>query len=180
MFTGQLACEGLNFALKRLIKEDRPRRIHGKGYGMPSSHAQFLAFWSVSLALFLLVRHRPPTISSRRTSSSSSHHPWSLPERALVSAAAVLLAAATAWSRIYLAYHTPRQVAVGCAAGVLSALAWFAVTAIARDLGLLRWALDTPLARALRVRDLAVQEDMCQAGWEKWEEKRAEAAAKKQ
>ena len=51
---GQLACEALNFALKRLIKEERPRRIHGKGYGMPSSHAQFVAFWSVSLALFLL------------------------------------------------------------------------------------------------------------------------------
>uniref|UniRef100_A0A0D2XCM3 Dolichyldiphosphatase n=1 Tax=Fusarium oxysporum (strain Fo5176) TaxID=660025 RepID=A0A0D2XCM3_FUSOF len=62
MFLGQLACEVLNFALKRLIKEERPRRIHGKGYGMPSSHAQFVAFWSVSLALFLLVRHKPPRV----------------------------------------------------------------------------------------------------------------------
>ncbi|KLU88310.1 hypothetical protein MAPG_07297, partial [Magnaporthiopsis poae ATCC 64411] len=59
MFAGQLACEAVNFALKRLIKEERPRRIHGKGYGMPSSHAQFVAFWALSLALFLLVRHRP-------------------------------------------------------------------------------------------------------------------------
>ncbi|KAF3348216.1 putative oxidoreductase [Verticillium dahliae VDG2] len=53
MFAGQLACEAVNFALKRLIKEARPRRIHGKGYGMPSSHAQFVAFWALYLVLFL-------------------------------------------------------------------------------------------------------------------------------
>ncbi|CAI4210248.1 unnamed protein product [Parascedosporium putredinis] len=44
-FAGQLACEAANFLLKRLIKEARPTRIPtGKGYGMPSSHAQFVAF----------------------------------------------------------------------------------------------------------------------------------------
>jgi dolichyldiphosphatase len=42
MFAGQMGCEALNFALKRLIREERPRTMHGKGYGMPSSHAQFL------------------------------------------------------------------------------------------------------------------------------------------
>ncbi|POS87269.1 Acid phosphatase/Vanadium-dependent haloperoxidase, partial [Erysiphe pulchra] len=39
MFAGQMACEALNFALKRLWKEERPKPMHGKGYGMPSSHA---------------------------------------------------------------------------------------------------------------------------------------------
>ncbi|KAL2160684.1 hypothetical protein VTH06DRAFT_1373, partial [Thermothelomyces fergusii] len=52
MFAGQLACEAVNLALKRLIREERPRRLGG-GYGMPSSHAQFAAFWAVALALFL-------------------------------------------------------------------------------------------------------------------------------
>ena len=94
--------------------------------------------------------------------------------------AGVALAGATAWSRIYVNYHTPKQVGVGCVAGVVSAVGWFGITQVVRETGLLGWALDTPLARAFRVRDLAVQEDMCQAGWEKWEEKRSEAASKKQ
>lgn len=167
-FAGQLACEALNFALKRLIKEGRPRRTHGKGYGMPSSHAQFVAFWSLSLALFLLVRHRPHRHAARR----HPHRAWSWPERLLISLAAAALAALVAWSRIYLAYHTSRQVLVGTATGALSALAWFLATAYLRRSGWLAWALDTPLARAFRVRDLVVHEDTCQAGWEKWEETR--------
>ncbi|KAL4726084.1 hypothetical protein ACLX1H_006761 [Fusarium chlamydosporum] len=171
MFLGQLACEVLNFALKRLIKEERPRRIHGKGYGMPSSHAQFVAFWSVSLALFLLVRHQPPRVLKGRA-DSSVHRPWSVLERVAVSVAGAAIAAATAWSRVYLNYHTPKQVLVGCAAGAVSAIGWFIIVAVLRQTGWLGWALETPLARAFRVRDLVVEEDMCQAGWEKWEERR--------
>lgn len=82
------------------------------------------------------------------------------------------VALAVAWSRIYLAYHTTRQVIAGSIAGSLFAVMWFVVVGILRQIGLLSWALDLPLARALRIRDLAVQEDICQAGWEKWEEKR--------
>ncbi|CAG7554563.1 unnamed protein product [Fusarium equiseti] len=171
MFLGQLACEVLNFALKRLIKEERPRRIHGKGYGMPSSHAQFVAFWSVSLALFLLVRHNPPRVLKGRA-NSSVHRPWSIVERIAVSMAGAAIAAATAWSRVYLNYHTPKQVVVGCAAGAVSAVGWFIIVAVMRQTGWLGWALETSLARAFRVRDLVVEEDMCQAGWEKWEERR--------
>ncbi|CAF3443460.1 hypothetical protein SNK03_008501 [Fusarium graminearum] len=171
MFLGQLACEALNFALKRLIKEERPRRIHGKGYGMPSSHAQFVAFWSVSLALFLLVRHKPPRVLKSRA-DSGVHRPWSVIERMAVSMAGMAIAAATAWSRVYLNYHTPKQVVVGCAAGAVSAIGWFIIVAIVRQTGLLGWALETPLVRAFRIRDLVVEEDMCQAGWEKWEDRR--------
>ena len=174
-FAGQLGCEALNFALKRLIKEERPRRIHGKGYGMPSSHAQFVAFWSLSLALFLLVRHRP-----RGGGSATKHHqPWSLAERVAVSVAGAAVAAATAWSRTYLDYHTTRQVLAGSATGLVSAVCWFVATGILRRSGLLAWALGTPLARAFRLRDLVVEEDMCQAGWEKWEERRAAAGQDK-
>ncbi|KAK7413456.1 hypothetical protein QQX98_007681 [Neonectria punicea] len=176
MFAGQLACEAINFALKRLIKEERPRRIHGKGYGMPSSHAQFVAFWSVSLALFLLVRHRPPPVLRGRA-TSSVHRPWSVLERCALSAVGFAIAAITAWSRVYLNYHTTKQVFVGCTAGVVSAVGWFGITTIVREIGLLHWALETPLARAFRVRDLVVEEDISQAGWEKWEEKRAEVAS---
>ena len=171
MFAGQLGCEALNFLLKRLIKEERPRRMHGKGYGMPSSHAQFVAFWSVSLALFLLVRHRPAHTASRH---------WSLVERLGVSLVAGAVAAATAWSRTYLNYHTTRQVLVGSVAGVVIAVGWFVAVALLRHTGWLAWALQTPLARALRVRDLIVSEDISQAGWERWQSRRdAQNNAKK-
>ncbi|PTB62878.1 PAP2-domain-containing protein [Trichoderma citrinoviride] len=179
-FAGQLACEALNFLLKRIIKEERPRRIHGKGYGMPSSHAQFVAFWSISLALFLLVRHKPRQQSRSNPSSSSlprnnvweGSRPWSLAERLAVSFAGLLVAAATAWSRIYLNYHTTTQVAAGVAAGVVFALVWYVATEMLRRTGWLAWGLELPPAKMLRIRDLVVEEDMCQAGWERWEEKK--------
>ncbi|KAM0260717.1 hypothetical protein ACHAQJ_002633 [Trichoderma viride] len=173
-FAGQLACEALNFVLKRIIKEERPRRIHGKGYGMPSSHAQFVAFWSLSLALFLLVRHKPLSHGKALTKAKiwEGGRPWTLVERLAVSLAGVLVAAATAWSRIYLNYHTTTQVAAGAAAGLVFALVWFVATEILRRTGWLAWGIELPPARMLRIRDLVVEEDMCQAGWEKWEEKK--------
>jgi dolichyldiphosphatase len=169
MFGGQMACEALNFALKRLLKEERPKQMHGKGYGMPSSHAQFVAFFSISLTLFLLFRHVPKK-------ATPSHTPLSLIARIALSGVALGNAALVAWSRTYLSYHTPKQVLVGCLAGALSAVSWFLVTAAVRQSGLLSWALDLPVIRLFRMRDLVVEEDLCQAGWEKWEGKRISAA----
>jgi dolichyldiphosphatase len=167
MFAGQLGCEALNFILKRLIKEERPKQMYGKGYGMPSSHAQFVAFFSVSLTLFLLFRHSPPK------RSTPSHTPLSLFSRVSLSLLALGNAALVAWSRIYLNYHTPKQVLVGVSAGVISALAWFIATTVLRRSGWLTWLLNTFVARLFRMRDLVVEEDLCQAGWEKWENQRA-------
>ena len=185
LFAGQMGCEALNFALKRLIKEERPRRMrprcssggnslpisttiemNGKGYGMPSSHAQFLAFYSVSLTLFLLYRHAsPPSLASSPSSNSSTP----LLHRVAVSVVSVILAVLVAASRIYLNYHTPRQVLVGCVAGAVSAVAWFAITELFRRTGWLHWVLDLGVCRALRIRDLVVEEDLVEAGWREWE-----------
>lgn len=208
LFAGQLACEAINFALKRLIKEERPRRIHGKGYGMPSSHAQFLAFWALSLALFLLVRHRPKAHKVKKQGAGGGggsdkketvkataapawdlwqlqelygvdrypHRPWSMFERAAVSAMGFALAGVVAWSRVYLGYHTPKQVFVGLSAGCVSAIGWFVATEVARQTGLLGWVLSLPAARWFRLRDLVIEEDICQAGWEKWEQRRVALA----
>lgn len=97
-------------------------------------------------------------------------------ERLAVSLAGVVVAAATAWSRIYLNYHTPKQVAAGASAGFVFALVWFVATEILRRTGWLAWGIELPPARMLRIRDLVVEEDMCQAGWEKWEEKKTAKA----
>ncbi|KAF7597327.1 hypothetical protein BBP40_006267 [Aspergillus hancockii] len=69
MFAGQMGCEALNFVLKRIIKEERPKLMFGKGYGMPSSHAQFVAYFAVYLGLFLVFRHSPTP-----SQSESSFH----------------------------------------------------------------------------------------------------------
>ncbi|PQE21546.1 PAP2 domain protein [Rutstroemia sp. NJR-2017a WRK4] len=167
MFGGQMACEALNFVLKRILKEERPKQMHGKGYGMPSSHAQFVSFFSLSLTLFLLFRHVPKK-------PTPSHTPLTLVARVGLSGLALLSAGLVAWSRIYLNYHTPKQVMVGCGAGVASAIAWFVVTTAVRRSGLLTWILDLPATRLFRMRDLVVEEDLCQAGWEKWEAKQTQ------
>ena len=165
MFGGQMACEALNFALKRILKEERPKQMHGKGYGMPSSHAQFVAFFSLSLTLFLLFRHVPKE-------PTPSHTPLTMVSRGLLSGLALASAGLVAWSRIYLNYHTEKQVMVGCLAGTLSALSWFIITTVVRQSGLLSWILEQYPTRLFRMRDLVVEEDLCQAGWEKWESKR--------
>ncbi|KAJ5033353.1 uncharacterized protein L3040_008471 [Drepanopeziza brunnea f. sp. 'multigermtubi'] len=164
MFGGQIACEALNFGLKRTLKEARPKQMHGKGYGMPSSHAQFVAFFSLSLALFLLVRHVPKK-------PTPSHTPLSMASRVTLSGLAFANAGLVSWSRIYLNYHTPKQVIVGYLAGLASALLWFIVTTVVRQTGLLGWILNQYPTRLFRMRDLVVEEDLCQAGWEKWEQK---------
>ncbi|KAI4136237.1 MAG: hypothetical protein LQ340_008136, partial [Diploschistes diacapsis] len=186
----------------------------GKGYGMPSSHAQFLVFFATYLSLFLLLRrhtpqpqpqprlrlhqpHAPSSSSSlpKPTHSATFHStaissttitspptpkknpaPAQLPPCAqpsalpalhipmLASTLVLALAAVVAASRVYLDYHTPRQVLVGCSAGWISAVLWFAATSWLRRAGWLEWGLETGVCRALRVRDLCTEEDLVEAG----------------
>ncbi|TID20083.1 putative 6-phosphofructo-2-kinase [Venturia nashicola] len=173
MFAGQMGCEAFNWMLKRYIKEERPKQMYGKGYGMPSSHAQFVSFFSVYLTFFLLLRHKPhPT---------NTHTPLALWERVTLSVLAIASAGVVALSRIYLSYHTQKQVLVGCGAGVFCAIFWFAVTTYLRTSGWLDWGLDQSIARELRMRDLVVTEDLMDAGWARWDalRKKKAAAAKK-
>lgn len=149
--------------------------MNGKGYGMPSSHAQFLAYFSVSLSLFLLIRHKPPTPPESSPSSLPlpySHRPLDLLQRSVLSVLTVALAVCVALSRIYLNYHTPMQVAVGCVAGGVCAIAWFGATEWARRDGWVELGLDSWVGRMGRWRDLVVEEDLAESGWSVWEERR--------
>lgn len=175
MFVGQLACEVINFILKRIIREERPKVHTGKGYGMPSSHAQFVSFFAVHLALFLLVRHKPRQFSKQK----GMHNPMTLGRRAVISLVVLGTAATVAWSRIYLSYHTPKQVAVGILAGTISAVGWFTIVEVVRKMGWLEEVLDMEVVRYFRVRDLVVVEDLPQSGWEAWEQRRKDRAARR-
>lgn len=138
--------------------------MNGKGYGMPSSHAQFVSFFSLSLSLFLLFRHKPRPTATYATTSLTERSIWSL--------VACACASFVALSRIYLNYHTPRQVLVGCIAGALFAIVWFAFTSYLRQSGWVEWALDTKLSQLFRVRDLCINEDIMDAGWGRWQQRR--------
>lgn len=138
--------------------------MYGKGYGMPSSHAQFVAFFAVSFTLFLLIRHVP--------NPSTSYSPSTFQERLLLSLLACCCAGAVAASRVYLNYHTPKQVLVGVAAGITFALVWFTVTTFLHQSGLVDWLLETTISRTLRVRNLITTEDIQDAGWGRWEARR--------
>lgn len=304
-FGGQLVCEGLNWALKRLIKEERPERVRvlGKGYGMPSSHAQFVGFWSVYVVLWLWVRFKPrrkvergmmdpmksfvggmngfagtaskgveegaspasekkkskekerekdksrdkekerdkdkerekdrdrekdkdvdedkenkkhkkrksdgadgkapaspttpnpdsdlitintnhdrnlsslsPAGSPTPPSSVSPAYALQLHHPHLTKAFLSLVLLSTAFfvsvSRIYLSYHTARQVYIGYLIGAIFASTWFVVTEVARRLGYVDLLLDHPLLRLYRVRDLCCDEDLVELSWGVWEQKR--------
>ena len=140
----------------------------GKGYGMPSSHAQFVAYFSTFLILFMLLRHDP----HNHPGASATHVPIPYWQRLLLSGAALACAGAVAGSRIYLNYHKPRQVYVGVAAGVSCAVAWYMVTELARRRGIIEQLLELPLVRWARFRDLILNEDLVDAGWERWEIRR--------
>lgn len=141
--------------------------MNGKGYGMPSSHAQFVSFFAISMLLFLLVRHNP-----HAPHASTTHIPTSFVERSLLALLILAGAAAVAQSRIYLNYHTPKQVLVGCIAGAVCAIGWFIVTTYLRHAGWLDWALDMSIPKYFRMRDLVVNEDLVDAGWERWQTRR--------
>lgn len=168
MFLGQLSCEALNFLLKRLIKQERPKQMYGKGYGMPSSHAQFVGFWAVALGLFLLLRHQPKARGRRREGE-----PLSWMQRVVAAAGAVGIAAAVTASRVYLNYHTVEQAMVGVGAGVFTAIVWFAATEIFRRLNCTEILLEIEVVKMLRIRDLVIEEDLPAAGWEMWRTRKA-------
>jgi dolichyldiphosphatase len=96
MFAGQMGCEALNWVLKRFIREDRPAQMLGKGYGMPSSHAQFVAFFAVYLGLWVVVRHDP-----WKNTESKTHVPTPMWQRVGLALLAMGGAVAVAQSRMY-------------------------------------------------------------------------------
>jgi dolichyldiphosphatase len=131
---------------------------------MPSSHSQFVAFFSLSLSLFLIFRHQ--------TTHHTSYRPSTFLERLFVSTLSCVCAVAVAASRVYLSYHTPKQVWIGFSTGLAFAVVWFLFTTYLRSVGWIDWALNLGISRQLRFRDLILTEDLQDAGWGRWEDRR--------
>jgi len=128
--------------------------MHGEGYGMPSSHAQFSAFFGLYVLLLL----------QRRGLGGRGLQAW---RRHTYSGAAVVGSVAVASSRIYLNYHTPKQVAVGYVAGLVCAVGWYVGTAVAREVaGGKWWRWGMEMGRLVWLRDRCLDVDLVVDGWE--------------
>ncbi|KAK0521631.1 hypothetical protein OC834_006572 [Tilletia horrida] len=122
---GQLGCEAVNWALKRLIRQPRPLGLAGvseEGYGMPSSHAQFMGFFAAFFVAHFVLHHppprRPPTLinTMRRL------------EHFLSIVLIVVGSLAVCYSRYYLLYHTVAQILVGASIGLSIGLVYYYLT----------------------------------------------------
>ncbi|XP_033643543.1 dolichyldiphosphatase 1-like [Asterias rubens] len=123
---GILFNEMVNWITKHIIKEPRPARGNQEllfsEYGMPSSHSQFMWFFAVYTVLFIYIR-----LGLQQHSSSSL---LELAWKHCLAIGATMLALIVSFSRVYLAYHTVRQVVCGALLGTILAVPWFAFNEI--------------------------------------------------
>eukprot|EP01097_Dermamoeba_algensis_P006089 TRINITY_DN383_c0_g1_i1.p1 TRINITY_DN383_c0_g1~~TRINITY_DN383_c0_g1_i1.p1 ORF type:complete len:244 (-),score=51.88 TRINITY_DN383_c0_g1_i1:279-974(-) len=111
-FLGQLLNEALALTLKELIKQPRPHTdLLLKDYGMPSSHAQFMSFFTsyVFFSFFF----------SQRVTFQNPFGKY------LILAVLLFLTGSTAYSRLEMKYHSLEQVVAGHLIGILTAFVWF-------------------------------------------------------
>ena len=62
---------------------------------------------------------------------------------------AVLSMFGVAFSRVYLLYHSCVQVIAGLIVGVTFGIAYFEITSMIRDLGIVEWVLNWPIVKFL-------------------------------
>jgi dolichyldiphosphatase len=56
-------------------------------------------------------------------------------------------------SRIYLRYHTPRQVLCGVGIGVVLGVSWYLTVGVLRMMGVVDWILELPIIQMLWFKD---------------------------
>ncbi|KAI9316770.1 dolichyl pyrophosphate phosphatase [Dichotomocladium elegans] len=153
MLLGQLTNEVLNAILKESFQIARPHSHLGTGYGMPSSHAQFMGFFAVYGTLYLWTHIKLDHIAYKN----------------FISLALAGLAALVAYSRIYLGYHTPTQVAVGMAIGCTYGACWHGLMErVIRPSHVIDRIMQHPIARVLYLRDMRHIDNVAKWDYEQW------------
>ncbi|KAK3919379.1 Dolichyldiphosphatase 1 [Frankliniella fusca] len=116
-FLGVIFNEALNFVLKNWICEPRPlvRQVTYQEYGMPSSHSQFMWFFTFYFSLFVILR--------LTHTNNYSHMEWLW--KGLLLLGTNTLSTLVTISRVYLQYHTWSQVIGGALVGGTLGVSWF-------------------------------------------------------
>jgi dolichyldiphosphatase len=111
---GLVLNEGVNYALKKIIQEERPpllftERERHVGFGMPSSHSQYMGFFCTFIFSMVFLHWE----FKRRVQRNS-----------FIIILTVILAFLVVTSRVYLGYHTILQVSVGFTVGLMNGYIW--------------------------------------------------------
>jgi dolichyldiphosphatase len=106
---------------------------------MPSAHAQFMAFYTTYILLWMTFRVRY----------------FSTLKKLSRGAGLLILSATVSYARVYLHYHSAPQVLVGVGAGIVCGIGWFIAVVFLRDLGIVDLLLDTYPARFFYIKDTA-------------------------
>ncbi|KAF9379679.1 hypothetical protein BGX21_002568 [Mortierella sp. AD011] len=155
MLAGQFLNECINFILKHRVKQARPTEYLGNGYGMPSSHSQFMAYFA-SYMVILMYR-------SDVSSGEVSPH--------LVSVVVVIWSLFVIYSRVHLYYHTWQQVVAGSLCGCLFAVGYyFFVQKFLRSRGMQDWMLDNSFARYVYLVDREQIDHVYQWEWDQFQQ----------
>ncbi|KAF9258940.1 PAP2-domain-containing protein [Marasmius fiardii PR-910] len=173
MWAGQLTNEALNYIIKHIIREDRPTDMVGNGYGFPSSHSQYMGYFSSFLILHMFFKHR---------FSSSGYPLLDRAFRALIYLALLAWAGAVAYSRYRLNYHTPHQIYWGLFIGSSFAVSLYATFELLPFSSALKsFILTNPVSEFLEIRDgWAVWSDGGrQDEWKRWRREWEELRRKK-
>ncbi|KAJ2245490.1 hypothetical protein GGH97_002827 [Coemansia sp. RSA 475] len=136
LLCGQLLNELFNLVLKLAICEPRPHEHLGDGYGMPSSHSQFMGFFAVYVLMYF-----------------ESQITTNIVQKRCVQIGAIVLSVLVVVSRVYLGYHTLRQVLAGVGIGVVAGIAWYQFVELVRRTGILDYALRSGICHWLLIRD---------------------------
>ncbi|KAJ7224141.1 hypothetical protein GGX14DRAFT_648651 [Mycena pura] len=151
MWAGQFAGEALNLVLKHAIRQERPSYSAAHGYGFPSSHSQYMGYFTTFLILHLYFRHRFAS-----TGYSILDSAW----RVAVYSALMAWAAIVAYSRYYLRYHSILQILWGLAIGMALGITVYAFCELIPRrrpnsiFGALKsYIVENPLSTWLQIRD---------------------------
>jgi len=156
MWGGQLAGEALNWLLKHIVKQDRPIESIGNGYGFPSSHSQYMAYFASFLICHLFFRHR----------FGKTNYPlFDILWRVVVYLGLLCWSSTVAYSRYYLGYHNVNQILWGIGIGAALGVSVYIMAELIPQrqptslLGnIKRGLLSNPLCTWLQIRD----------GWAIW------------
>ncbi|KAG6918964.1 hypothetical protein DXG01_010203 [Tephrocybe rancida] len=168
MWAGQLAGEAFNWLLKHAIKEDRPIGSIGNGYGFPSSHSQYMAYFGSFLVCHMYFRHRFAT-----TGYFLIDQLW----RVVVYFGLIAWPSSVAYSRYYLGYHSTNQVLWGVGIGISFGTSLYVVAELIPQRrpqsimgNLKRSFISHPIPQWLQIRDgWAVWADGGREGeWVRW------------
>ncbi|KAF9898475.1 hypothetical protein BX616_003969 [Lobosporangium transversale] len=156
VFLGQVLNESVNRFLKK-IKQGRPTEYLGAGYGMPSSHAQFMGYFASSITILMYQRGTAPDAIFPHITAGFI----------------IIWALLVIYSRAHLYYHTWQQVVVGAICGIIFALMYFSfINNVLRPCGFFDWIVDHPWSQQLYIRDTDAISDRALSDWETWRQLR--------